>query len=477
MRIKLILITATACLLGITSCKKWLNVQPQDKFTETQVFKDEAGAQLAVNGLYLKLTQNSLYGVNLSMGMVEIFAQRFNVGGQHGYAPYQQYNYGSIAPGIQLMWEQAYATIANANEFLKNLDKYPGMMPASHDSILRGEAIAIRAMLHFDMLRLFGPVYNTADSVSISVPYYRVASPAVQALLPANQVMDSILADLHNAAQLLRSDPVIASGRSAEFIADGRNFYRNRHQRLNYYAVKALQARAFLYRNDKTNAYAAAKFVIDSASKWFAWTSIDILSNPVNPDRIMSSEVLFAPYCSNLYNNHKSLFSEDLTETSILTPNSARLSELFENNENDYRYNPNWIFSNSGTKAYKTFYKYADVADKNSGFRFLIPLIRLSEMYYIAAECETNSVTAIQYLDTVRLHRGLTSLPPAAGLSTELIKEYRREFFGEGQLFFFYKRENITTLPNSASTNPNSTVTLNKAKFVLPLPVSETVNR
>ena len=69
------------------------------------------------------------------------------------------------------------------------------------------------------------------------------------------------------------------------------------------------------------------------------------------------------------------------------------------------------------------------------------PLIRMSEMYYIASETEPNLVAATDYLNLVRNHRGLPDLDATLiDLPSELLKEYKREFYGEGQLFFYYKR-------------------------------------
>ena len=77
-----------------------------------------------------------------------------------------------------------------------------------------------------------------------------------------------------------------------------------------------------------------------------------------------------------------------------------------------------------------------------------IPLIRLPEMYYILAECESDDDVSADYLNKVREARGIdgTSYKNSASKKlTEIEKEYRKEFYGEGQLFFFYKRHFYTT--------------------------------
>jgi hypothetical protein len=80
----------------------------------------------------------------------------------------------------------------------------------------------------------------------------------------------------------------------------------------------------------------------------------------------------------------------------------------------------------------------------------ITPLIRMSEMYYIAAECAgTNNdiAAATDFLDSVRIHRNinkdLTPTISTDSLTTEIRKEYQKEFVGEGQMFFYYKRKNL----------------------------------
>src|SRR5699024_719330 len=106
--------------------------------------------------------------------------------------------------------------------------------------------------------------------------------------------------------------------------------------------------------------------------------------------------------------------------------------DTYEGNESDYRYNPLWKLPPTNSKSYRTFYKYADVQDKNAKWRHVQPMIRISEMYYIAAETATDKNTALGYLNTVRFHRGLNDLPNSADIDEELKKAYAKEFYGEG---------------------------------------------
>ena len=78
----------------------------------------------------------------------------------------------------------------------------------------------------------------------------------------ADEYLDYLLEDIREAERLLAADPILSddSAISKELISD---FYKNRNRRMNYYAVKALEARVLQYIGDYKNAAIAAKVVTD----------------------------------------------------------------------------------------------------------------------------------------------------------------------------------------------------------------------
>lgn len=471
--IKILLILLTT--VSFFSCKKFLDVQPEDKVSESQLYSTKNGIRSVLNGIYLDLAANQLYGDNLTLSTIEILGQRYNISTEHNQYKTATYAYKD-KPTVDRMediWSAAYSTILNINVFLENLDKYKGVVDQSTENMYRGEAIAMRAFLHFDLLRLYGPRYSTVDSTKQSLPYYRNTKTEVNPLLPANDFMDNVMADLNLAETLLQNDPIITTGVNIAQPEDLVDFLsNNRNYRFNYYAIKGLKARVYLYRGDKANALTTAKEVIAISGK-FPWTtSANALVEKQNPDRVFSSEMLFGVMNSQLYNRYLNWFDPSLSDRQILAPTPSRLATVYENNENDYRYNLNWQMPSNGSKPYKTFLKYADVVDKTRTFRFSIPLLKISEIYYIAAECEPNAADGITLLNIVRANRGLLPLATTVNISTELQKEYQKDLFGEGQLFYYYKRRNVTSVANGSSTSGNVTINYN-----VPLPDSESIYR
>ncbi len=103
----------------------------------------------------------------------------------------------------------------------------------------------------------------------------------------------------------------------------------------------------------------------------------------------------------------------------------------------------------------------------------MIPLLRLGEMYLIAAESQSDNLAAgVSYVNTLRRNRGVGNL---SNLTPERLQyEYIRELYGEGQLFFLYKRMNTRILRSATESNNPAP---SNAIFVVPLPDTETENR
>lgn len=448
-------------VITFSSCNKWLEIQPEDRFTEQQVFSTPQGFEDALNGIYLGISNNSLYGENLTLSFLDKLAQRYLLNA----SPDSYYNYAenTAREPLNNIWNEAYTNIANINQLLLNLDRYAGNIPAQRAKVMKGELQGLRAFLHFDLLKLYGPVYNSADSTDLSIPYYTKLSAEIGQFQPANKVMELILSDIRSAEENLAGDAVKTEGNSN---------YLNKY-RFNYYANKALAARVYLWRNDKANALKYAKEVI-SASSLFPWiVPTNIIADIENPDRIFSTELLFGVFSKDLYVNYNRLFYYELTSGILATGSSTYLKQIYENNSNDYRNDYMWKVPPVGV-SFPAFFKYADVNDKKKNFRNTIPVIRLSEMYYIAAETEPDATLALNYLNTVRNHRGIPSLGAGVPLSQEIRKEYIKEFYGEGQLWYYYKRNQITTV---SSPNSTTTLTIPVSAFMFLMPDAERANR
>ena len=100
----------------------------------------------------------------------------------------------------------------------------------------------------------------------------------------------------------------------------------------------------------------------------------------------------------------------------------------------------------------------------------MIPLIKVSESYLIATECSTDYYESLRIYNILRNHRGLLS--KAVMYQEDIDAEWIREFWGEGQLFFYYKRNKKESIKDA--TSQYGTRSINANNYVMPLPEGET---
>ncbi len=481
---KIIYTMIIACTTLFASCDSWLEVKPYDQIAEGELQKSEEGYQKMLNGIYIDLNSDALYGQTLSVEMIEVMGGAYTIGtdnsvwGNYKDLSSYQYNTEYWRNRLDQTWNKAYALILNCNKILETIDGNKNLFTDGSYYIIKGEALALRAMLHFDMLRLFGPVYSK-DSDKKAIPYYTKQTNSPEPILTAQEVMEKITTDYEDALNYLANDPVKTEGTMMSSTEDGSsNFLRYRALRLNYYAVEALMARAYLYMGNKTEAFKYATDVIKTADQnIFPFVDKNlVIGSPADPDRIFSSEVLFALTNTSRGTIHKNFFDPSRLPNYVFRMDDSMMSNLVYGGaattggyQDDYRYRACWMATGSN----RYFYKYSDMVANGSIQNTMIPMVRLGEMFLIAAESQSGDLKAgVQYVNALRRNRGVASLTT---LTPDLLKyEYIRELYGEGQLFYLYKRLNSDIISSATSSkNPKASDLI----FVVPLPDTETENR
>lgn len=360
--------------------------------------------------------------------------------------------------------------------------------------LLKGEALALRAMLHFDILRRHGAIYASNPDAE-TIPYQDDTSREIKPFLPNNVIMEKIMADLNEATLLLKnSDPIITEGiKDTETEDNGVTSYDMsfRQLRLNYYAVQALIARAYMWIGDKPNAYRVAKHeIIDKVNtedlEVFPWVTKEQVEADGKPNLIFSPEIMFGMHNSSRSKYFNDTFSQSLTLGARLTfygedIEGSKVASIYEY-PNDYRRNQ-WKLADPpmgaegdddnpvGTTLYLT--KYADFTGTatTETYRYIIPMIRMSEMYLIAAEATSDIQEAYDLLDELRLHRNSPNIDrDNTSINSAITTEFMGEMVGEGQLYFFYKRRSETLI---MSRTGSIDYNIPLSSYVWPIPESE----
>lgn len=470
-------------LIAAVACESWIDVEPTDRLSEDKVYSTQKGFLQALNGVYAEMNNNTVYGGHLSVGVIDVLAQYYDGGSENSYTYYYYPRYDYTNTGVKntfsSVWSKMYSLISSANIILEKCEQ-TDVLPSQYQKMIKGEALAMRAMFHFDLLRLFGPVMSE-NAHEMAIPYVTVADQNIQDFLTADVVIDRIIHDLTEASGLLQSsDPILTDGVKHTPEAGDNIDFCYRQYRLNYFAVQVLLARAHLWKGDQTEALNISENAISKAESIFPFISSSA-ANGSYPDRVFSSEVIFALYNTNRINVYRKYFASTLDTRNILsfagTLDSGRIPELYDS-QNDLRYKM-WSASSEGDNDL-IFNKYEDVVLKDGStnhYCYMMPLIRLSELYLIAAECETDFSKALTYLNTLRNKRNCPNVTPrnSEELMNNITSEFRKEMIGEGQMFFFYKRHAMQSIPNGSSTSGN--INMIMKNYVVPVPDSEIDNR
>lgn len=457
-------------MLLLTSCSDWLDIQPQQEIKTKHLYTSEEGYKSALTGVYKLMTENALYGQALTYGYVSKLEQRYDRLGQEinleREAELYDYKNNNTSSNTQShIWEAMYNAIANDNNLLYYLN-LQGNQYLSNElfSIIKGEALALRAYMYFDLLRMWGPIYSE-DSQFPTVPWRDVLTSEKEPLCTAQELVDHIMADLKEAESLLAIDPICTGqDRSNPII-----FLRNRQYRMNLYAVQALQARINLWIGNKEKAKMYAKEVIDHCGLSL------VRSNSADPS--MQAEALFMLDIFDLDTRVDNLFPADINR--LNSPNSEALylslenaQEIFEVQStglNDIRYKNREGMVHAGSKVMPRKF----IASVNGQTTRNMPLIRLAEMYLIMAETDIPE-QSVTYLNTLRHARGIAAKHDVVYDDTytentrmQLVgMEYQKEFLCEGQWFYFLKRTDSETFFKCP-------VTSMKGYYVFPIPDNE----
>ena len=383
-------------MIGLTACSDWLDVQPKTSISGDDLFESEAGFKDVLTGFYLKMGQTNLYAENLTYGYLEMVSGNYDFY-PNLYSWKDIYDYNKTWLSVKdNIYGSMYNIIGNINNFLKYIDKNRSVIKTGkYYELMKGEALGLRAFLHFDLLRLFGPVYSE-NPMGKAIPYRVSFDQKATPVLPAEQVVTYVLKDLHEADSLLE----VSDNKSFEipntYDKEYNAFESSRQMRMNVYAVRAMLARVYLYKGDvesKAKALTYAREVVESGY-------FDLYEDNSNP--VLFGEHVFG---LNVYELDKLLEEEgkykmripegQLSETYYILRTKENFDEQFETGSRgtyDIRANTHAFknVSGNGDKKYKLCLKY-DQSKYTSNYskyagKDVLPLIRLPEMYYIIAD-------------------------------------------------------------------------------------------
>lgn len=450
----------------VTSCSEWLDVVPEQDVDGEEQIADAQGFQEILDGAYIGIAKEELYGKEMSYGLIESVAINHYV--RSGNDPLNEWKYGAAIGRIDNIFRKSYEVISNLNYILDNIDAKKEVFNEEHFLYVKSEAKAMRAFLHFDLLRAFAKNYADAPN-ELAIPYVDRFEKVIFPHLSADIVASKILEDLTFAEENLEAVDIIVGKTSTEMTDKVLNA---RRYRFNYFAVLALKARVYQYIGEYELASTYAQKVIDEFG--FKWVSRYSVRN----DRTFSTEAIFALNVYNLGNQYVNDFGDTPLYIAGYHRYEYAATKLFEIGtpsvgSSDSRFQYCFVKDKYGYNNISS--KYELITQSSTP---LIPLIKISEMYLIVAE---NSIDrdfdmALNYVNEVRKNKGPRSLSipeteeGKLELMSEIMKEFRKETYLEGQMFFMMKRLGVTEF---VGLNSAPFYTIQSDNYIFPMPLDE----
>lgn len=407
---------ACFALIMFSSCSKILDVTSPNAVDDGTIFTSLNGLLNARIGMYSTLQDKNYYGGSFPL-VSECYTDNGTTGG------YDVIDLNEIAARVvtppnlyvQNIYLAIYNTIYSANKIINNIDNVPDV-PADQKSNILGEALFVRALGHFDLLRLYGEHWDKTSSYGISIV---LTSDSLKASIPRSSVNDSyvqILKDLNQAISLLNS-------------------YTG-NQYISPAAANALLARVSLYYQDYNTAIDAAGLVIaDNTFSLFPTGEV----SKIYTDRLTAESIFElkfdlqnqSQYNTLTYSREDALrsdvnfiASQDLNDFFLSRPDDSR-GALVDTIDEDPSIQPD-----GRTQKYR-----GETTKDNSGF-----ILRLAEMYLIRAEAAGRTVGLVD-LNTLRVNRGLPALtsgdvPDDETYINAILDERRAELNFEGSRLY-----------------------------------------
>lgn len=464
----------TICLAALLcGCSKFLDVNPKGEVFDNDMFTTAAGYEDALYGIYAELgTVSGLYSDYL-FWIPEALSANVSVsdnGLQYmAIAQWSAFNATSIRNSV---WKAGYATINHVNNIIGHIET-GGDSQFPHTSIYKGEALALRALLHFEMLRLFGaPVWASKADKERAIPFVDKYTFAISPFCSVDEAYARIIADLKEAEGLLAEDETLLTQTRDNSSAGGFTSCRILH--LNLYAVKALLARIYWSMGDLETAAGYAKEVIDSGKFTFRDKSAFVQYDNGTLDL---GETIFGVYSSASNDRNAKKYGLSSSGSSfILNPDwKALYGDGSSSTGTDYRESAWFDGTHLRVLVNNSF---IEGTNSYSGSSILgVNVLRISEMYYILAEhlLSSDPDQATLVYDEAVASRGLDRLTDhGMTLSADILfRERRKEFYGEGLHWHDCKRLGKDIQADATTVLPGSDLNTYK----IPLPTSEEANR
>lgn len=452
--------------LSLTGCAGFLDTTPHDSLNSDNALESLQDFDYAANGVYEAMrstSYKSVFNVMVPDAMSDNLI--LNRDGRQIYNEFADFKFYGDTYGVSGMWNFAYNAILSANEVITKIGGIPyGEEDKVTANNILAECLALRGMIHFDLVRWYGQDYKRASDTDLGVTYKDYTEVDFPARNTVKDVYKRLVEDLEKAKELMTDD-----------------YHANINYRLNKKSVAAILARVYLTMGNDQKA-------VENATEAIAGDGSD-MANVTNFSRMYadmsSSEVLFR---IAIKSDDDVLAGADwgqgdpskyLASYSV----SYELNELYNSKGDDCRKDLIKLV-NSTSGPCNVVWKWVGSTTVNLTD---IPVIRAAEMYLTRAEANYNlknyeeALADLNLVKSKRYSDYTEGTESGTALENEIQLQRRLELAFEGHRFFDLKRRHEGVerdgkgfLADGTGTVANvQSVSADSPFYLLPIPQSE----
>lgn len=461
-------------LPGLMSCKKAIDLEPTHNVDGSTFFTKISDYELSLTGTYARLLQDNYYGNGNTgagpfVGLPDMMSDNLFESSESlaNFQNFSRWNYVADDPNVQDIWEDGYRVVQQANITLRGIDRFATSDPGAVNRI-KAQAIALRALAHFDLLRYFAEDYDRQSNargiayvdkfdieqkpsrLTVAASYDRIESDFKQSIALMQDMDAPIQEDGTGGADRAYIDELVVDAMLARMY-----LYANEYDSAIKYSTIVINARPLTSRANFPNIW------LDASTEEVIWSVKFESLDPGIGDNMFYAVGNRASYrpTTNLLN----LYDQ---------ANDVRFSTYYKNLLRGAARNT--------PPARMVLIKYdarqATISKPDGIVNF--KALRTGEMYLIRAEAyarDGNDVLAMDDLNTLRAARIAGYVDESlsgAALLDAIAVERRKELAGEGHRFFDLKRTNrtvnrVTNCTNFCSLDPLA------REWSFPIPQSE----
>ena len=416
------IIIGTMAFTAVSCSDGWLDVEPTTAVETDKSINILSDVDVMLNGIYTTMQHAYAYSGRLVYYGDACGDDMMAYSSTKRTGNYYTFNFTKdTAPST--FWSYPYEMIGLCNIILEKIDNVDTKEEDLRD-YYKGQALALRGMLLFDLTKFYGYPYKKDNGASLGVPVV-VSTLDKEAKPKRNTVAEcyaQVIADLKAAVAAMDND-------------EGKAFHKGH---ISLFGAQTLLSRVYLYHGDDAEALAMAEKAIKGAEAkgYKLWTNAEYATAWANDaSNGTKGEVLFeivnttddSPGKESLGRLHSPSGYKDICLTSSFYA-------LLNEDPADVRLQ---LLEYSSKRAFVKKYQPQDgedIVDAN------IPLIRLSEAYLNAAEAAVktgDNVSAAKYLNAIVSRANPDNSVDGSTVSlSRVMTERRKELVGEGHRFF-----------------------------------------